>query len=275
MGLDAKSELQETVAVTVIEPVRGRGTLGKAMDVLEVIASSPDPLRFTDLLSRIDQPRGTLHRQVKNLIDEGLLSVNRDQTYELGLRLLRFAARAWSHNRFREIAEPIIRKLHEATGETVHLGILSGAEVVYLDKVESRQTVRMHSQIGNASPTYCTGVGKAALSTLDDAEVRKLLAKVNFRKHTATTLSGVDALIDELHAIRRDGVSYDREEHEPGIHCVAAPVFSRDGHLAAGLSVTAPVFRVPMRKLQEWSGLVRETAHQLSEEVNARLSPRS
>lgn len=273
--MDAKSELQETVAVTVIEPVRGRGTLGKAMDVLEVIASSPDPLRFTDLLSRIDQPRGTLHRQVKNLIDECLLSVNRDQTYELGLRLLRFAARAWSHNRFREIAEPIIRKLHEATGETVHLGILSGAEVVYLDKVESRQTVRMHSQIGNASPTYCTGVGKAALSTLDDAEVRKLLAKVNFRKHTATTLSGVDALIDELHAIRRDGVSYDREEHEPGIHCVAAPVFSRDGHLAAGLSVTAPVFRVPMRKLQEWSGLVRETAHQLSEEVNARLSPRS
>lgn len=273
--MDAKSELQETVAVTVIEPVRGRGTLGKAMDVLEVIASSPDPLRFTDLLSRIDQPRGTLHRQVKNLIDECLLSVNRDQTYELGLRLLRFAARAWSHNRFREIAEPIIRKLHEATGETVHLGILSGAEVVYLDKVESRQTVRMHSQIGNASPTYCTGVGKAALSTLDDAEVRKLLAKVNFKKHTPTTLADVGALIDELHAIRRDGVSYDREEHEPGIHCVAAPVFSRDGHLAAGLSVTAPVFRVPMRKLQEWSGLVRETAHQLSEEVNARLSPRS
>lgn len=254
---------------------RDTGTLGKAMDVLEVIAASPDPLRFTDLLSRVDQPRGTLHRQVKNLIDEELLSVNRDQTYALGLRLLRFAAKAWSRNRFREIAEPIIRQLHEATGETVHLGILSGTEVVYLDKVESRQTVRMHSQIGNASPTYCTGVGKAALSTLEDAQVRKLLANVNFKKHTATTLPGIDVLIAELHDIRRDGVSFDREEHEPGIHCVAAPVFSRDGHLAAGLSVTAPVFRVPMKQLQEWSGLVRDTARQLSDEVNARLSPRS
>lgn len=254
---------------------RDTGTLGKAMDVLEVIAASPEPMRFTDLLTRIDQPRGTLHRQIRNLIDEGLLSVNRDQTYELGLRLLRFAAKAWSRNRFREIAEPIIRNLHEATGETVHLGILSGAEVVYIDKVESRQTVRMHSQIGNASPTYCTGVGKAALSTLDDAQVRKLLAKVVFKKHTPSTLKDMDALIGELHDIRRDGISYDREEHEPGIHCVAAPVFSRDGHLAAGLSVTAPVFRVPMTQLQEWSGLVRETARQLSEEVNARLSPRS
>lgn len=254
---------------------RDTGTLGKAMDVLEVIAASPEPMRFTDLLARINQPRGTLHRQIRNLIDEGLLSVNRDQTYELGLRLLRFAAKAWSRNRFREIAEPIIRNLHEATGETVHLGILSGAEVVYIDKVESRQTVRMHSQIGNASPTYCTGVGKAALSTLDDAQVRNLLAKVVFKKHTPSTLKDMDALIGELHDIRRDGISYDREEHEPGIHCVAAPVYSRDGHLAAGLSVTAPVFRVPMTQLREWSGLVRETARQLSEEVNARLSPRS
>lgn len=276
--MDARSvnpEIMDAADAAEDSALRDTGTLGKAMDVLEVIAASPDPLRFTDLLSRVDQPRGTLHRQVKNLIDEGLLSVNRDQTYELGLRLLRFAAKAWSRNRFREIAEPIIRKLHEATGETVHLGILSGSEVVYLDKVESRQTVRMHSQIGNASPTYCTGVGKAALSTLEDARVRKLLAHVNFKKHTATTLSGIDALIAELHDIRRDGVSFDREEHEPGIHCVAAPVFSRDGHLAAGLSVTAPVFRVSMKQLQEWSGLVRDTARQLSDEVNARLSPRS
>lgn len=268
-------DVADAADVAGISAPRDTGTLGKAMDVLEVIASSPEPLRFTDLLSRVGQPRGTLHRQVKNLIDEGLLSVNRDQTYELGLRLLRFAAKAWSRNRFREIAEPILRKLHEATGETVHLGILSGTEVVYLDKVESRQTVRMHSQIGNASPTYCTGVGKAALSTLPDAHVRKLLAKVNFKKYTETTLPGIDALISQLHDIRRDGVSYDREEHEPGIHCVAAPVFSRDGHLAAGLSVTAPVFRVPMKQLQEWSELVRDTARQLSDEVNARLSPRS
>jgi IclR family transcriptional regulator, acetate operon repressor len=254
---------------------RETGTLGKAMDVLEVIAASPEPLRFTDLLPLINQPRGTLHRQLKNLIDEGLVSVGRDQTYELGLRLLRFASKSWSRNRFREIAEPVMRRLHEATGETVHLGVLSGSEVVYLDKVESRQTVRMHSQIGNASPTYCTGVGKAALSTLDDGRVRKLLANTVFRHHTPTTLLSLEALIGELHQIRTEGNAYDREEHEPGIHCVAAPVSSRDGLVAAGISVTAPAFRVSMKQLREWAPLVRDAAAALSDEVNARLSPRN
>ena len=275
MGLDVKTDLQGTETVTSVEPVRDTGTLGKAMNVLEVIASSPVPLRFTDLLPLIDQPRGTLHRQLKNLMDEGLISIGRDQTYGLGLRLLRFASKSWSRNRFREIAEPEMRRLHEATGETVHLGILSGSEVVYLDKVESRQTVRMHSQIGNASPTYCTGVGKAALSTLDDAHVRKLLAKTIFKQHTPTTLKGIEALISELHDIRTDGNAFDREEHEPGIHCVAAPVSSREGNLAAGVSVTAPAFRVPMQQLQAWAPLVREAGRALSEEVNARLSPRN
>lgn len=277
--LNALPELSQATEVDETEPADGKsrdtGTLGKAMDVLEVIASSPVPLRFTDLLPLIDQPRGTLHRQLKNLVDEGLISVGRDQTYELGLRLLRFASKSWSRNRFREIAEPVIRRLHEATGETVHLGVLSGSEVIYLDKVESRQTVRMHSQIGNASPTYCTGVGKAALSTLQDAVVRRLLARTVFKRHTPTTLASIDALIAELQDIRKQGNAYDREEHEPGIHCVAAPVASKDGSLAAGISVTAPAFRVPMRQLKAWAPLVREAGLALSEEVNARLSPRN
>ncbi|MGB8818165.1 MAG: IclR family transcriptional regulator [Rhizobiaceae bacterium] len=273
--MNARPDLDAPDSAALSLTDRDTGTLGKAMDVLEVIASSPVPLRFTDLLPLIKQPRGTLHRQLKNLMDEGLISVGRDQTYELGLRLLRLASKSWSRNRFREIAEPVIRRLHDATGETVHLGVLSGTEVVYLDKVESRQTVRMHSQIGNASPTYCTGVGKAALSTLEDDVVRKLLSKTVFKKHTPTTLVSIDAVIAELHDIRRDGNAYDREEHEPGIHCVAAPVCAHDGHLAAGISLTAPAFRVSMKQLQAWAPLVREAASELSDEVNARLSPRN
>ena len=135
------------------------GTVGKAMAVLEIVARAEEPPRFTDILARSDQPRGTLHRQLSNLVEEGLLSLNRDHTYSLGLRLLMFASRAWAGNQFRAIAEPHLRRLNEATGETVHLGVLRGTEVIYLDKVEGRQAVRMYSQIGNASPAFCTGVG--------------------------------------------------------------------------------------------------------------------
>ncbi|MEM9575309.1 MAG: helix-turn-helix domain-containing protein, partial [Pseudomonadota bacterium] len=78
------------------------GTLGKAISVLDVIASAQEPMRFKDLANHIDQPRGTLHRQVSNLIEEGLLQVNADQSYSLGLRLLKFAAQSWSQNSFRQ-----------------------------------------------------------------------------------------------------------------------------------------------------------------------------
>lgn len=251
------------------------GTLGKAVAVLEAVAQSDKPLRFTDLLSRVPQPRGTLHRQVSNLIGEGLLLVNGDQTYQLGVRFLKFAARSWSKNRFREIAEPFIHQLHDATSETVHLGVLSGVEVVYVDKVESRQAVRMHSQIGNASPSYCTGVGKAALSTFSDAHVRQLLERVEFRKFTDTTHTNIETLLAELSVIRSHGFGFDRQEHETGIHCVAAPVRSLQGNIAAAISVTAPTFRAPMSQLEDWAGCVCETAALIEAELDARLSPRS
>lgn len=251
------------------------GTLGKAVAVLEAIALSDTPMRFTDLLARVPQPRGTLHRQVTNLIDEGFLSVNRDQTYELGLRFLTFAAKTWSKNRFREVAEPLLQQLHDATGETIHLGVLAGAEVVYLDKVESRQAVRMYSQIGNASPTYCTGVGKTALSTLSEHEVRLRLDGVEFRQFTPSTLKNIEALLAELQEIRDSGFAFDRQEHEPGIHCVAAPIRSQGGLILAGISVTAPSFRVSMQQLENWAGLVCDTAKAIEREINARLSPRA
>jgi IclR family acetate operon transcriptional repressor len=251
------------------------GTLGKAMAVLEIVASSQEPPRFTDILARSDQPRGTLHRQLSNLVEEGLLGLNRDHTYALGLRLLMFASKAWAGNQFRAIAEPHLRRLHEATGETVHLGVLRGTEVIYLDKVEGSQSVRMYSQIGNASPAYCTGVGKAALSALPDDKLRELAKSIKFRRFTSTTIMTPEALIAEAAAIRECGNAYDREEHEPGIRCVAAPIHSADRSFVAAVSVTGPAYRVSNEAIDKWAAVVRETAAAIMEDMRVRMSPRA
>jgi len=250
------------------------GTLGKAMSVLDIVASSGEPMRFTDILDRSDQPRGTLHRQLSNLVGEGLLTVNPDHSYALGLRLLKFASRAWSGSQFRTIAEPHLRRLHDATGETVHLGVLNGVEVIYLDKVESRQAVRMHSQIGNASPAYCTGVGKAALASLPDAALRDIVGQIRFNRFTENTLMSDQSLLREIDEIRRTGVAYDREEHEPGIKCIAAPIHSADREFAAGVSVTGPAFRLTDADLEGWAPTIREVANAIMEDMNTRLGPR-
>ncbi|MEK1889710.1 MAG: IclR family transcriptional regulator [Phyllobacterium sp.] len=255
-------------------PARDTGTLGKAIAVLDIIATASEPLRFTDVLRLADQPRGTLHRQIANLIEEGLITVNRDQSYGLGLRLLQFASRTWASNAFRAIAEPHIRTLHEATGETVHLGVLHGTDVVYLDKIESRQNIRLVSQIGNTAPAWCTGVGKAALSALADPDLRALIAEIRFTRFTPHTITDARTLLSEIAAIRREGNAYDREEHELGICCVAAPVRSADGQLIAGVSVTAPAYRITPEFFSSWAAITRAAAAAIMRDMAIQLSPR-
>lgn len=256
-------------------PLSGTGTLGKAISVLDIVASADEPMRFTDILALSDQPRGTLHRQLTNLVEEGLLSANRDHSYSLGLRLLKFAAKAWAGNQFRAIAEPHLQALHDRTGETVHLGVLRGTEVIYLDKVESRQAVRMYSQIGNASPVYCTGVGKAALAVLPDANLAQVIRDIRFRRFTEYTLVTAAQLETEIQEIRRTGSAYDREEHEIGIRCVAAPIYSADYSFVAGVSVTGPAYRVSMEMLESWASSVRQTALAIMDDMGSRLGPRT
>ncbi|TPW27413.1 IclR family transcriptional regulator [Pararhizobium mangrovi] len=252
----------------------GTGTLGKAIDVLELVAETDEPIRFTEILRRCDQPRGTLHRQLSNLVEEGLLVVNRDHSYSLGVRLLKFASKAWANNEFRVIAEPHLRRLHELTGETVHMGVLRGLEVIYLDKVESRQAVRMYSQIGNASPVFCTGVGKAALSCLSKETVEEMLPRIAFRRFTEHTLVDPATFAKAIDRARSEGVAYDREEHEIGIRCVAAPIHTADRSFVAGISVTAPAYRAGEETIAGWVDLVREAAAAIMDDMRNRLGPR-
>ncbi|MFP5075986.1 IclR family transcriptional regulator [Rhizobium sp. YIM 134829] len=251
------------------------GTLGKAMRLLERIVMADHPLRFTDILSATGQPRGTLHRQLSHLVSEGLLSQRSDLTYEPGLRLLTFAHRAWARNDLRAVAAPHLARLHEETAETVHLGLLRGTEIVYIDKVESRQTVRMESQVGKTSPVYCTGLGKAAMTALPEPERAAIARRVSFRPFTPRTHRSVASLMADLDQVAERGYAFDEEEHEVEIRCVAAPVSNADLSLVGGVSVTGPAYRISMEQLKAWSPLVVRAARAIAQDVAIRMAPRA
>ncbi|HVK90609.1 MAG TPA: IclR family transcriptional regulator [Mycoplana sp.] len=258
-----------------VEPVAANtGTLGKAIAVLELVTLAERPLRFTEILARAGQPRGTLHRQLGHLVEEGLLDLNADHCYEPGLRLLKLASASWTRSDLRRLAAPHLQALHEMTGETVHLGVLKGTEIIYLDKVESRQAVRMASQIGKTSPAHCTGVGKAALSLLSPDHLRDLFEGAALRSFTPQTITDRDTLEAELAVIREHGHAIDQEEHEAGIRCVAAAISDAQRTFVGGVSVTGPAYRVGEEVLQAWAPLVRTAAAAITEEIAVRLGPR-
>lgn len=216
------------------------GTVGKALHVLDMVAEKGQAVRFNDLLADSPYPKATLYRLLQTLTTQGLLSYDEDrQTYALGMRLVRLAHAAWRQSSLAPLARPFLDALSLDVGETIHLAQMDRGQVLYVEKRNAASPVEMFSQAGKIGPGYCTGVGKAMLAHLPPAELDRAIRNQSFYKHTETTLTDEDALRAELQAIRSSGVSFDREEHEPGIICIAVPILTSTHRAIGALSITS------------------------------------
>ncbi|PTX54849.1 IclR family transcriptional regulator [Litoreibacter ponti] len=246
------------------------GTVGKALSVLDQVASFGRPVRFSELLAVSDYPKATLYRLLQTLLQQGMISLDRDrQTYALGVRLVRLAHQAWRQSSLAPVAQPYVEELSQRAGETVHVAQLDNGQVLYVDKRNARVPVEMYSQAGRVGPVYCTGVGKAMLAFLPEAEQDTIIAQQSFHRFTDTTYTTAHALRDELDAIRARGHAYDREEHEPGIICVAVPVLSANGRVLGGLSLTSTTERHTLASLEAHLPLIKTTVSRIAEDAEA------
>ncbi len=243
-------------------------TLTKTITVLQAIASAKPSPRFSDLLAVLDFPQTTLHRLLSQLIAEGLVVLDsHNKTYRLGLALLTLAQQALAGLDVREMAQAEIDELANLTQDTIHLAILDHDEIMYIDKRESSVGLRLYSAIGKRAPIYCTGVGKVIFSFLPSTQQQALLSKMPFVQHTDTTLYTPELLMQAAHQIKEQGYGFDIEEHEPGICCVAAPVFGLQQEVVAALSVTASVFRMPLERRLSLVPIVCSAAARVSEKL--------
>ncbi len=231
---------------------KSSGTVGKALSVLDQVASFERPVRFNDVLEDSPFPKATLYRILQNLVTEGLLTFDREwQTYSLGVRLVRLAHSAWTQSSLAPVARPHLTALSEATGETIHLAQLDGPHVLYLDKRDAKRRITMFSEAGKVGPAYCTGVGKAMLAFLPKDELERILPQQSYHRFTPATLCSQQALTGELEQIREHGFALDREDHEPGIICVAVPVLSRTKQMMGAISITSTSARTSLGKLEK------------------------
>ena len=246
----------------------GDGTVGKALDVLDQVASFGRPVRFSELLEASPYPKATLYRHLQALTHQGMLSFDPDrQAYALGIRLVRLAHAAWEQSSLAPVARPHLDALSQKVGETVHLAQLDGGQVLYVDKRNAVRPIEMFSEAGKVGPAYCTGVGKAMLAFLEPAELDQVLSQQSYHRFTPHTLTDSDALRAELVEINARGYGFDREEHEPGIICVALPILTRRGRVLGAVSVTSSTARTDLKALEALVPVIRPVAERIAAEA--------
>lgn len=246
----------------------GDGTVGKALEVLDMVASFERPVRFSDVLDKSPYPKATLYRLIQTLTNQRMLSFDPErQVYSMGVRLVRLAHVAWTQSSLAPIARPLLDQLSSQVGDTVHLAQLDNAQVLYVDKRNAINPVNMYSAAGKIGPAYCTGVGKAMMAFLDEAELNCILPQQSFHPFTPNTLDSEDSLRQELALTRRRGFCFDNEEHEPGIICIAAPILSQGGRVLGALSVTSTTSRKTLTDLEALAPQLRDTANRIAAEA--------
>jgi len=252
----------------VTEVAAGSQTLDRALGALLRIGESGSRgLTLAECSASLGYSKPTVHRILRTLASRGFLRVDRERgLYTLGVANLRLGMAFLEQLDLRDEALPILRELGERTGETVHLGVLDGSDVVYIDKVESKHAVRMFSQIGRTMPAYSTGVGKAILAYLPDDELEQALPE-RLETRTAATITNRQELRKHLASVRRRGYSTDEVENEEGIRCVGAPVFDHTRNIVLAITAIGPSGSFD----GAWDGTIARALRACAARVSARL----
>jgi DNA-binding IclR family transcriptional regulator len=218
----------------------------------------PGRLSLAQVVRRTGLPRSSAHRMLERLVQLRWLR-RQGRDYELGMRLVELGSLAVHQDRLHRAAQPALHELHRATGLVVHLAVLDGMDVVYLEKISGGFGAAVPSRVGGRQPAHCTAVGKALLAFSDPARVEDFDVDMLSRK-TRYSISTRRQLTEELNAIRARGVAYERGESVAGFGCVAAPIgdIGHAGEPLAAVSVCGPLDRMAFD--HRLAGVVRTTA---------------
>jgi DNA-binding IclR family transcriptional regulator len=212
------------------------GGLDRAAAILGAFDATHRELTLAAMVARCGLPRSTTHRTADRMIRLGWLDKPKDR-YRIGNRLFEVSGLAPIRHELREAVLPFLQDLYNATRTTVQLGVLTGTEVLVVEKITGHQPMPMLSQVGGTIPAHCSGLGRAILAYSDTATIDAVIA-AGLVPRTPRTLTTSVALLRELAAIPQRGWSVDREEGNIGVSCVAAPIFGPLGDVVAALSVT-------------------------------------
>jgi len=233
------------------------------MAVISAFSYGDPVLGVSELSRRLGLGKSTVHRILTTLADDGFVERTNDERYRLSIKMYELGQQVAASIELRELVHPALERLRNESGETAHVAVLSGTDVVYVDRLESPQMLRLLTRVGRRRAAHATSSGKCLLAFGAPADVAAVVA-TGLPRLGPRTITSKSMLDKRLADVRRRGYAISVEEAAPGVASVAAPIFDGAGECIAAVSVTGPVTRLPGERLDQLARLVLSAAASVS-----------
>lgn len=246
---------------------QGNSTLDRALTILEYISIKRGGVNLNHLVKDLEIPKSTALRLLESLRVRGYVELEQvSEKYSIGLKALEIGVLGLASLEIVDVASPYLRDISNQTGETAFLAVYNEGEIVYLYKVEGKQSIRTTAELGSRRPVHCTALGKSILSGFSMEKVDLILHEKGMFKFTEKTITDSVEYHEELSRVRENGYAVDDEEVEVGLICFSVPIFSYTGQVVAAISMAGPKARVQENREQIIESL-KEAGYQISKRL--------
>ncbi len=247
-------------------------SVDRAFELMERLCGSRDGLTLHALSEQSRLHKSTVHRLLAALGARGYVRKDEESgRYRMTTRICELSEQVVESLDVLQVSRGPMEALSRSTGETVHLVVREGDEIVYVHKVESDvSSMRMFSRIGMRRPMYCTGMGKAILAELPTDEVERIWEASDIQAYTEHTITSLARLKTALEAVRRWGCAIDNQENELGVRCIAATIHDYTGGICGALSISAPLLRMSDSKIAQFQPQLLSACETISRRMGAR-----
>ncbi|WP_102275059.1 IclR family transcriptional regulator [Cytobacillus massiliigabonensis] len=227
-------------------------SVSRALDIIKLVSMKKGGLGVTEIANQMDINKSSVYRILSTLVQYGYVEQDKDtERYKLGYQFLEVSSKLLDSLDLRTEAKPFLLELEKETNEVIHLVVYDQGEVVYIEKLDGNEALRMHSKVGKRAPMHCTSVGKAILAHLPVDIVQEILERKGLPVHTDKTITDINVFIKELAEVKNKGFALDLQENEYGITCIAVPIFDHLGKVAAAVSISGPTIRMTDERILE------------------------
>ena len=243
-------------------------SVSRALDIITILSLKKGGLGVTEIANQIDINKSSVYRILSTLVQYGYVEQDGESgRYKLGYKFLEISSKLLESIDLRNEARPFLQQLENQTNEVIHLVVFDQSEVVYIEKLEGNEILRMHSKVGKRAPMHCTSVGKAILAHLPLDVVSSIIDRKGLPVHTDYTIINKDDLFKELEDIRERGYALDLQENEYGITCIAVPIFDYTGQVVSAISISGPTMRMTEERLEQ----LKQPIIQIGQQISNRL----